>query len=83
MESLIDELRKAAKESFIYSDLLRKAADTLADVQPVVHGKWKLHGESPWYVRECSECGEKWHHWSGYELPKFCSHCGSRMDGET
>lgn len=53
------------------------------DVLPTVHGKWKLYGEPPWYVVECSECGEKWHYWSGYELPKFCSHCGSRMDGGT
>lgn len=50
------------------------------DIQPVVHGKWELHGEPPWNVRECSECGEKWHHWQGYELPNYCSNCGAKMD---
>lgn len=52
-----------------------------ADVQPVKHGKWKLLGEPPWYVRECSECREKWHHWSGDEMPNFCSNCGADMRG--
>lgn len=52
------------------------------DVQPVKHGKWKLLGEPPWYVRECSECGGKWHHWHEYELPRYCNNCGALMVDE-
>ena len=50
-----------------------------ADVVEVKHGKWELHDEPPWYIRECSECGEKWHHWQGYAMPDFCPNCGARM----
>ena len=54
-----------------------------ADVAEVRHGEWKLYGEPPWYVRECSECGEKWHHWQGYSMPNFCPNCGADMRGGT
>ena len=55
-----------------------------ADVAEVRHGEWELHGEPPWYVIECSKCGEKWHHWQGYSMPNFCPNCGAdmRKDGE-
>lgn len=43
-------------------------------------GEWILHGEPPWKVRECSECGEKWHHWTGDALPNFCGNCGAEME---
>ena len=50
------------------------------DVQPVKHGRWILHnGGVPWNVIECSECGEKWHHWQGYAMPNYCSNCGADM----
>ena len=42
-------------------------------------GKWVMHGEPPWYVRECSICGTKWHQWSGDENPNYCGNCGARM----
>ena len=45
-------------------------------------GKWIIHGEPPWYVRECSECGAKWHQWSGGSNPNYCGNCGAKMDGE-
>lgn len=44
-------------------------------------GKWIIHGEPPWYVIECSECGGKWQHWSGYKLLSFCGNCGADMGG--
>ena len=53
-----------------------------ADVQPVKHGRWILDYGVPWNVIECSECGEKWHHWQGYAMPNFCSNCGADMRGE-
>ena len=46
-----------------------------------VQGKWIIHGEPPWLVRECSECGTKWHQWSGDKTPNYCGNCGSRMKG--
>ena len=46
-----------------------------------VHGEWIMHGEPPWYVRECSKCGTKWHQWSGDSNPNFCGHCGAKMKG--
>ena len=45
-------------------------------------GKWIFHGEPPWRVKECSECGEKSHHWSGQLLPNFCPNCGAEMEME-
>ena len=44
-----------------------------------VQGKWIIRGEPPWLVRECSECGTKWHHWSGGTSPNYCGNCGARM----
>ena len=46
-----------------------------------VQGEWIMHGEPPWYVRECSKCGTKWHQWSGDSNPNFCGHCGAKMKG--
>lgn len=57
-----------------YEDYLAKSADA-------VHGEWIMHGEPPWLVRECSECGTKWHQWSGDSNPNYCGHCGARMKG--
>lgn len=44
-------------------------------------GEWIIHGDPPWVVRECSQCGTKWHHWSGGANPNYCGHCGARMKG--
>lgn len=43
-------------------------------------GEWIIHGEPPWLVRECSECGAKWHQWSGDKTPNYCGNCGARME---
>ena len=48
-----------------------------ADVAPVVHGRWKCHGDCG--VTECSACG-----WSIEEYVgdyAYCPNCGARMDG--
>ena len=48
-----------------------------ADVAPVVHGLWRLHGDCG--VTECSVCG-----WSIEEYVgdyACCPNCGAKMDG--
>lgn len=48
-----------------------------ADVAPVVHGRWKCHGDCG--VTECSVCG-----WSIEEYVgdyAYCPNCGAKMDG--
>lgn len=48
----------------------------------VRHARWIIHGEAPWLVVECSNCGEKWHHWSGERTNNYCGNCGAKMDEE-
>ena len=48
-----------------------------ADVAPVVHGRWKCHGDCG--VTECSACG-----WSIEEYVgdyAYCPNCGANMRG--
>lgn len=48
-----------------------------ADVAPVVHGRWRCHGDCG--VTECSVCG-----WSIEEYVgdyAYCPNCGAKMDG--
>lgn len=50
----------------------------IADVQPVVHGKWGK-GNMPTYGGyKCSVCGENTLH----HKANFCPNCGARMDGK-
>ena len=47
-----------------------------ADVAPVVHGRWKCHGDCG--VTECPSCG-----WSIEEYVcdyAYCPNCGAKMD---
>lgn len=53
-----------------------------ADVEPVRHGRWiygtdEETGEQDIVAWTCSLCGEKtpWQ-------PRYCMHCGARMDGD-
>ena len=58
-----------------------------ADVAPVVHGRWELHGNDDDIACSyfCSKCGynmdegEYLDNWSHF---KYCPNCGARMDGE-
>lgn len=52
------------------------------DVAPVVHAHWIKHGEPPWYVIECSECGAKWQTGGSWDANDFCGNCGAKMDEE-
>ena len=45
----------------------------VADVAPVVHGRWKRYGKN---LGECSECGEVVAIRNNY-----CPNCGAKMDG--
>ena len=46
-------------------------------------GHWIKHGEPPWYVIECSECGAKWHMSGSWDANNFCGNCGAKMgEGE-
>ena len=53
-----------------------------ADVTPVIHAHWIKHGEPPWYVIECSECGAKWQMSGSWDANNFCGNCGAKMDEE-
>lgn len=53
----------------------------VADVEPVVHGRWISDGDGYHWTYNCSICAWK----DGYpfnERHNFCPHCGARMDGE-
>ena len=54
MKELIDKLREAAKESFFYSDLLSKAADTLLDCRNELC--LKCEGYKERYLSPCKNC---------------------------
>lgn len=64
----------------LVSDDMKKLPS--ADVEPVRHGRWIYGtddetGEQDIVAWTCSLCGEKtpWQ-------PRYCMHCGARMDGE-
>lgn len=61
----------------------REVTEWLKEYFPAetAQGEWIIHGDPPWVVRECSQCGTKWHHWSGGANPNYCGHCGARMKG--
>lgn len=54
MANLIDRLRKAVKESFIYSDLLKEATDTLVDCRNELC--LKCGGYKERYLSPCDNC---------------------------
>ena len=54
MKELINKLREAAKESFFYSDMLSKAADTLLDCRNELC--LKCEGYKQRYLSPCENC---------------------------
>ena len=60
-----DDLKKAIK---------KMPKGIIADVAPVVHGRWKRYGRN---LGECSNCGEIVNIRYNY-----CPNCGAMMDGE-
>ena len=57
-------------------------AQTVADVAPVVHGRWEQDAYGDWYCTNCDEVvaicesGRE----RTYRKP-YCPHCGAKMDG--
>lgn len=62
-------------------DRATKAIESLPadDVAPVVHGRWKCHGDCG--VTECSACGWSIEEYAGDYA--YCPNCGARMDGDS
>lgn len=50
-----------------------------ADVEPVVHGRWKTNSDRPdTLICSVCKCGfDMWKH----DPHNFCPNCGARMDG--
>ena len=58
----------------------------LADVTPVVHGRWiRPHWKNSNYCCDCSECGGEAMHrdyqWDKNGIYPICPDCGAKMDG--
>lgn len=49
----------------------------VADVIPVVHGKWIFNDD--WWEFRCTECHRAIGNVKKYD---FCPHCGAKMDGD-
>lgn len=55
-------------------------AQPVADVAPVVHGKWKVELTKSQYTIKCSNCGRVFDRFvNGAKLPEHCF-CGAKMD---
>ena len=55
--------------------------EVIADVAPVVHGRWISDGDGYHWTYNCSICAWK----DGYpfnERHNYCPNCGARMDGD-
>ena len=49
-------------------------------VDPVKHGRWIFVEDMVSYIK-CSECGDDIC-WVNTKRPKYCPHCGAKMDGD-
>lgn len=82
-EALINSFRSCgASKDLIDSIVHRINLQEAADVVPARHGKWVNKGD----YAVCTECGERsGMQYDGVEpiplMTKFCSNCGSKMDG--
>ena len=59
---------------------VRAVVKTCPTIDPVKHGRWIFVEDMVSYIK-CSECGE-YLCWVNTKRPKYCPHCGARMDGE-
>ena len=79
MKDTYDEIHENTNFEIGYEQMTALDMATEALSAEAVQGEWIMHGEPPWYVRECSKCGTKWHQWSGDKTPNYCGHCGAKM----
>lgn len=80
LDSLKSEIGKTEHVAlWHYEEPLVIAIEAL---QSPKHGKWTRTGEPPMYIIECSECGQRFFHHEGQAMPKYCSECGAKMEGE-
>ena len=84
IEAVTAEGRKVYTSEYANAERIIYEADAVEALAMLpsaeaVQGEWIMHGEPPWYVRECSKCGTKWHQWSGDKTPNYCGHCGAKM----
>lgn len=76
----IDAVAKALKGTFVeYEDIAEKIINKVPSADR--KGHWIKHGEPPWYVIECSECGAKWQMSGSWDANNFCGNCGADMRG--
>lgn len=73
-ESLIFEYRKNRKDFLRW---MSKAETIVADVRPVVRGRWENFRGKP----RCSQCKAVWP--EDYYDHNFCPRCGADMRGES
>lgn len=87
--SLYDEINKW-KESVMYKDWVQCAITHAPTVDPVTHAKWlnrsSIEKESLSFGYTCSNCLNTMYCCAvnePFELPKYCSDCGAKMDLES
>lgn len=95
-QKVIDLIKKTKDEvaesetaiaDFAYTMLENLKQTEIADVAPVVHGRWILSTDMT-YMPQCSNCGR--HPFRGYipsieevkRVYKHCPVCGAKMDEE-
>ena len=92
-DALIDAVKVSIdKEKEIYPDdktsiIFRVGMKTVIrivknqdTVDPVKHGEWIFVEDLVSYIK-CSECGDDIC-WVNTKRPKYCPHCGAKMDGD-
>ena len=73
-----DDVQKHDEQCNYAIDMIEDAL--IADVAPVVHGRWEWDTED---IYRCSNCAEKSHvkEVMGHPEWDYCPNCGAKMDG--
>ena len=63
---------------------MRRLKENVADVSPVMHGRWEQDADGDWYCTNCDatvticDSGKE----RTYRKP-YCPNCGAKMDGDS